>query len=148
MIRNALWLAIAGCLMMSGAAKAQSWPEGPGRQLTEETCGACHRTSLITNSSGYDEAGWRHLIGTMIDLSGTDMLNEIAGAQATAIMCSESVFWRCHRRLVSDFLLANGGAVQHIFPTGQTKPHELTAGAKIDKGMVTYPGERTLFDSG
>ncbi|MDF2094580.1 Vgb family protein [Aquibaculum arenosum] len=79
MIRNALWLAIAGCLMMSGAAKAQSWPEGPGRQLTEETCGACHRTSLITNSSGYDEAGWRHLIGTMIDLSGTDMLNEIAG---------------------------------------------------------------------
>ncbi len=55
--------------------------------------------------------------------AGMNALSEIARAKRTAIMCAESVFWRCHRRLVSDFVLASGGTVQHIFPNGEVKPH-------------------------
>jgi hypothetical protein len=46
----------------------------------------------------------------------------------------------------TDYLLANGITVQHIFPSGEVKPHTLTPGAKAVDGTVTYPGQRTLFD--
>jgi len=42
-------------------------------------------------------------------------------------MCAEGLFWQCHRRLVSDFLVANGVTVQHIMPAGELRPHTLTA---------------------
>ncbi len=68
-----------------------------------------------------------------------ERLLEIAARQRTAMMCAEAVYWRCHRRLVSDFLLANNITVQHIFPSGQVRPHKLTEGARIGQGRVTYP---------
>ena len=58
-------------------------------------------------------------------------------------MCAEGLFWQCHRRLVSDFLAANGVTVQHIMPGGELRPHTLTAGAVVESGRVTYPGEKT-----
>ncbi|HVS36659.1 MAG TPA: DUF488 domain-containing protein [Gemmataceae bacterium] len=69
-----------------------------------------------------------------------ERLLKIAARKRTTVMCAEAVFWRCHRRLISDFLSANGVAVQHIFPNGQTRPHQLTNGAEIGQGRVTYPG--------
>jgi len=70
---------------------------------------------------------------------GVRQLLEEAGRKRTAFMCSESVFWRCHRRLVSDYLLARGIIVQHIMPSGEMRPHTLTSGAKVADGEVTYP---------
>lgn len=78
--------------------------------------------------------------------AGMDELSQIAEAKRTAIMCAESVFWRCHRKLVSDFVVANGGTVQHIFPNGEAKPHTLSKDAKIENGTLTYPGPKMLFD--
>ena len=63
----------------------------------------------------------------------------IAAEKPTALMCSESVFWRCHRRLVSDFLLMQGITIQHIMPTGKLRPHTLTEGARVVAGELTYP---------
>ena len=60
-------------------------------------------------------------------------------------MCAEGLFWQCHRRLVSDFLAANGVTVQHIMPSGELRPHTLTSGAVIEDGQVTYPGDNSLF---
>lgn len=51
------------------------WPEGG--EAVQATCGACHRTTLIENSSGYSRDGWRELVLTMVDLSGTPELDEI-----------------------------------------------------------------------
>ena len=76
---------------------------------------------------------------------GVEKLLEIGRQKRTAIMCAEGLFWRCHRRLVSDFLVANRVTVQHIMPTGELRPHTLTKGAVIDGGQVPYPGERSLF---
>lgn len=78
-------------------------------------------------------------------------LLELARRKRTAFMCSEGLFWRCHRRLVSDYLLAQGVVVHHIMPDGGLRPHSLTEGAKIDAGSLSYPPPeadrtRTLFD--
>jgi uncharacterized protein (DUF488 family) len=76
---------------------------------------------------------------------GVEKLLAIAGQKRTAIMCAESMFWRCHRRLVSDFLLANGINVLHIMPSGELRLHELVEAARIANGQVTYPEEKSLF---
>ncbi len=68
-------------------------------------------------------------------------------ARPTATMCAEAVPWRCHRSLISDALLARGIEVVHILDAG-TKPHALTAFARIENGAVRYDSaaELELFD--
>jgi uncharacterized protein (DUF488 family) len=75
--------------------------------------------------------------------SGIDHLMKIAGGKETSLMCAEGLFWRCHRRLVSDFLLARGLTIQHIMPSGELRPHSLTPGAVIENESVTYPDDKT-----
>lgn len=76
---------------------------------------------------------------------GVEELLKVARKKRTAIRCAERLFWQCHRRLVSDFLVANGVTVQHIMPSGDLQPHQLTRGAVIEDGRVNYPGEKSLF---
>ncbi|MFC7457419.1 DUF488 family protein [Brachybacterium sp. GCM10030267] len=53
--------------------------------------------------------------------------------QRTAVMCSESVWWRCHRRLIADvMLLEHQVPVEHLMPSGQLRTHESSAGARLD----------------
>jgi len=77
---------------------------------------------------------------------GVTRLMEIAQGCRTTIMCAEGDYRHCHRQFLSDHLVANGVTVQHIFPSGEVKPHRLSAGAKVVDGTVTYPGSPTLFD--
>jgi uncharacterized protein (DUF488 family) len=97
---------------------------------------------------GLQNQGFRNYADYMLTdefREGVEKLLEAARHKRKAIMCAEGLFWRCHRRLVSDFLVANGVAVQHILPSGELRPHRLTAGAMIEDGRVTYPGEKSLF---
>lgn len=57
----------------------------------------------------------------------------------TAIMCAEALWYRCHRRLISDALTARGSRVLHIRSDGRTAPHTLTPFAVVDGDRVTYP---------
>jgi uncharacterized protein (DUF488 family) len=84
-------------------------------------------------------------MGTVEFRAGLAELLEMAGHKRTAMMCAEGLFWQCHRRLVSDCLLAGGVEVEHIMPAGETRPHGLTRGAVIEGGRVTYPGDSSLF---
>lgn len=70
---------------------------------------------------------------------GVRRLLELTRDRRAALMCAEGLFWRCHRRLVSDYLTAQGIPVEHIMPSGELQPHALTAGAKVHRGVVTYP---------
>jgi uncharacterized protein (DUF488 family) len=71
---------------------------------------------------------------------GLQLLLEKGNTQCCAIMCSEAVWWRCHRRIVSDYLIAAGASVFHIAGKGRTEPARLTAGAAIQPGKtVVYP---------
>lgn len=58
----------------------------------------------------------------------------------TAVMCSEAVWWRCHRRIIADHLIAHGEQVFHLMGPEQRPPASLTEGAVIKDGDVTYPG--------
>lgn len=57
-----------------------------------------------------------------------------------AIMCAEAVWWRCHRRIVADYLLARGEAVFHIMGRGRVEAARLTPGAVVrPDGTIVYP---------
>jgi|SRR5271166_2075563 len=62
----------------------------------------------------------------------------------TAYMCAERVYFRCHRMLVSDWLVAHGHEVMHIDGTGPVKPHNLTGEARMIEGELIYRGNRLL----
>ena len=72
-------------------------------------------------------------------------LIELAAERRVAIMCAESVPWRCHRSLVADALSARGIPVEHIMTATKRQPHKVTSFAQIEGDRVTYPG---LFSGG
>jgi uncharacterized protein (DUF488 family) len=63
-----------------------------------------------------------------------------AAEQRTAVMCSEAVWWRCHRRLIADFaVLARGVPVQHLMHDGRLTAHTPTPGVRLrDDGLLVY----------
>jgi uncharacterized protein (DUF488 family) len=69
-----------------------------------------------------------------------EVLDEATRA-VVAVMCSESVWWRCHRWLVADVaVLGRGVAVSHLMPDGQVAPHRPSAGAVVGTdGLVRWP---------
>jgi uncharacterized protein (DUF488 family) len=67
-------------------------------------------------------------------------LVHLGSNRRVAIMCSEAVWWRCHRRIIVDYLLAKGLSAYHILPPGQMAPATLTPGATVTvAGKVFYP---------
>ena len=63
----------------------------------------------------------------------------MAGADLTAVMCSESLWWRCHRRLLADHLvLVRGVEVLHLMHDGRLTPHRLTEGVRPEDDAVVY----------
>ena len=71
--------------------------------------------------------------------TGLDELVRLDAGSSAAIMCSEAVPWRCHRRLITDALLVRGVAVYHIMSSTVTQPAELTPFAHVEDGRITYP---------
>jgi uncharacterized protein (DUF488 family) len=71
-------------------------------------------------------------------LAGVEELLALAGSESIAVMCSESVWWRCHRRLLADhLLLLRGIAVVHLMHDGRLTPHAPTDGVRLaDDGLV------------
>ena len=75
--------------------------------------------------------------------AGLDELLALAGERRCAIMCAEAVWWRCHRRIVADYLLARGREVRHIMAAGKTEPASLTPGAEPrPDGTILYPAQQ------
>ncbi len=75
-----------------------------------------------------------------------------AARSRTSVMCAEKLYWKCHRRLLSDYLTAQGIEVVHILDPGKTSIHSLTPEAVVTEIGVTYPGpslseeRKSLFD--
>ena len=70
---------------------------------------------------------------------GLRQLLELGASGPVAIMCAEAVWWRCHRRIIADYLLARGLPVFHILGPASVVPAKLTQGAVVTGGSVTYP---------
>ena len=71
-------------------------------------------------------------------------LVRLAEQQPTAIMCAERVYFRCHRMLVSDYLVSRGHEVLHIENSSPARAHRLMAEARIVDGQLIYRGDRLL----
>ena len=70
-------------------------------------------------------------------------LLEISGRLRTALMCSEAVWWRCHRALIADVLRVRGIEVVHILDALHAVVHPYTSPARIVQGRLTYAPELT-----
>lgn len=79
-------------------------------------------------------------------------LISVAVKRKTAVMCAEKFYWKCHRRFLSDYLVAQGAEVLHILESGKISVHQLTPGAVITAdATITYPPSKsgltqTLFE--
>lgn len=71
-------------------------------------------------------------------------LTDLAGQAQTSYMCAERPYFRCHRMLVSDWLIAHGHEVLHIDGEARPKPHRLTAEGRMIDGQLIYRGDRLL----
>lgn len=117
---------------------------------------------LATNSIGYDHlpdlggrrkavtdspnSAWRHpAFRGYADHMQTEtfkaafvMLEGLARGVNVAFMCSEGVWWRCHRSLISDLLKARGWTVMHIIQAGKAQEHPYTQPARVVQGNLFY----------
>src|SRR5256884_6928766 len=104
--------------------------------------GGLRKTRADSVNLGWRNAGFRGYADYMETpefARGLEALIELARQRPTAIMCAETVSWRCHRSLIADALTARGIAVEHILAAGRAEPHVLTAFAVVRGTRVTYP---------
>lgn len=73
-------------------------------------------------------------------VAAMDALVRQAGRERTAVMCSEAVWWRCHRRLIADVaVLARGVPAHHLMHDGRLTAHSPTPGVRLrDDGLLVY----------
>jgi uncharacterized protein (DUF488 family) len=77
--------------------------------------------------------------------AGLESLRSMGQLQVCAIMCAEAVWWRCHRRIIADYLLAAGETVFHILSPKKVEPARLTASARPNPdGTLVYPKEEDI----
>jgi uncharacterized protein (DUF488 family) len=98
-----------------------------------------HHTALRNPSF----RGYADYMETERFLTALSRLTDALTARKTAIMCSETLWWRCHRRLIADAaVLLHGIDVKHLTPNARTQPHVLTEGVRRDGGILRYDGGR------
>ena len=96
-----------------------------------------------TPNMGWRVAGFRGYADHMESAefrSALAELEDLARERRAAFMCAEGPWWRCHRQLIADALLARGWEVQHVMPDGRLEEHRLTPFAVVEGDAVTYPG--------
>ena len=77
--------------------------------------------------------------------SGVEKLRALGHATRSTVMCAESLWWRCHRRIITDYLIAAGEDVFHILGLGHIEQARLTPEARVEPdGRLTYPKDTQL----
>ena len=71
--------------------------------------------------------------------AGLEQLIDLADKRSIAIMCAEAVWWRCHRRIIADYLLVRRREVAHLMGVGRMEAASLTPAAVPVDGHLTYP---------
>lgn len=69
-----------------------------------------------------------------------ERLEELARERPTVFMCAETLWWRCHRRMLSDLLTVRGWDVTHLLTPGKSEPHRLWDVARVVDGALVYDG--------
>ena len=104
--------------------------------------GGRRRPSPDSPNGGWNVEAFRGYADYMASVefaTGVAALQALARQRTTAMMCAEGLWWRCHRRLISDALTVYGWNVVHIGPDGGVTTHELTPFAVAEARRLTYP---------
>jgi uncharacterized protein (DUF488 family) len=104
--------------------------------------GGLRRPRKDSTNTGWRNASFRGYADYMQTREFEENLErciELANAEQAALMCAESVPWRCHRSLIADALLARGIDVREITSADEARPHVLTPWARVDGVKVAYP---------
>jgi len=109
-----------------------------------ESLGGYRREGLGGDSPnvGWKSKGFRNYADYALTegfKAGLGELIRIAEMGKTVVMCAEKHYWRCHRRIISDYLVSRELRVVHIIEKGKTEDHRLTEFANIVEGSVIYP---------
>jgi len=111
----------------------QHFPElGGRRRVRPDSLNVAWRNESFRGYADYME--------TDVFREGMARLLDVAREHRTAIMCSEAVWWRCHRSLISDYLKAKGVEATHIMAPGKSEAHPFTSAARIVNGELSYRG--------
>jgi uncharacterized protein (DUF488 family) len=106
--------------------------------------GGLRKPRKDSTNTAWQHEGFRGFADYMSAAAFQEALEELVEtaqmAGPIAIMCAEALWWRCHRQLIADALVARGITVQHITSGGRTQLHTLTAFARVQGDRVTYPG--------
>jgi uncharacterized protein (DUF488 family) len=73
--------------------------------------------------------------------AGLDQLRALARTRRCAVMCSEAVWWRCHRRFVADYMLSEGREVFHLLGDDRVEPAKINPAARKVAERLVYPAE-------
>ena len=92
--------------------------------------------------------GYADHMGTDEFEAGIEWLIETSAETPTAVMCAESLWWRCHRRMLADALVARGCSVVHIMTRGELQRHRIHPAARVVDGAVVYDQTAPAAESG
>jgi uncharacterized protein (DUF488 family) len=92
--------------------------------------------------------GYADYMDTAEFRAALDWLEATAIDTPSAIVCAESVWWRCHRRMIADALLVEGWDVVHLLPGGRSQPHRLHPDARVEGSRLVYDAGRRTLDVG
>jgi len=103
--------------------------------------GGRRKTNINSHNTGWRVAafrGYADYMETELFKKGVEELECLGGKKTVAFMCSEAVWWRCHRSLVSDYLKHNGWTVIHIMGVGKGEEHHYTSPARFVDNQLVY----------
>ena len=127
-------------------AELERWLPGDGISYRwEKRLGGFRRPAPDSPDVAWREAAFRGYAGHMREADFLAAIDEVlaqAAAERLAVMCSESLWWRCHRRLIADFAeVARGVPVQHLMHDGRLAPHIRSPGVRLRAdGLLVYDG--------
>lgn len=104
--------------------------------------GGLRRTRADSSNTGWHNLSFRGYADYMQSpefAANVESVVALARADRCVLMCAEAVPWRCHRSLIGDALLVRGIQVEDIIGPKGRKPHVLTAFARVDGTVITYP---------
>jgi uncharacterized protein (DUF488 family) len=118
---------------LSGNGIRYVWLNGLGgrrKGLGSASKNTCWRNTSFRSYADYME--------TTDFLDAMQELLQLAVHETVAIMCAETVYWKCHRYMIADFLKSEGVEVTHILDGSHSKTHSYTECARLVRGRLTY----------